>query len=533
MLVDAGALTLDDGGEADGGISEGPDAGSKVSAESSTELDAGTNANLAAALEADAGEAPGVPWPDFGVPTGARFYGNLRSRLAIDTRFDSRPGDPLPENVAELQSWALLGGEAAITDRFKIVVEGKFRHRAVEERPPPGQPFLLVNGQNAKATFEAMPNEVYLDWYTPQADFRFGNQVMSFGANAQFAPADVLNPVDLREGLLFNDPSDVKLPVLAARARGELYGVNWMVAYVPFFVPDKFDLYGQDEALIQPYPGLNPVLPNLDRSVEDREQQSFIITQLPKDLPQYGDIAARLTTHVGPATLGVDYAYTREKLPEVIVDPELARFATEGPQAPFSDPATALSLSQRYGAGEKLLTGTFPRYQVGEVEGSALLGPVQLDADVGYSPERLYVDSKLNPVFHPTAVGTFTVADARGTNLTLLATVVVLWVFDIPQGEQLLLVDLPGAEAKEHNTIGAGVMAFAGYRFLNDQLEIEGRAFLDARQWSRAGGLKATWRFNDHVHGSLGGEYWDGPEASPLGYFRRNTNAYAEIRLDL
>ena len=56
----------------------------------------------------------------------------------------------------------------------------------------------------------------------------------------------------------------------------------------------------------------------------------------------------------------------------MVVDPELARFVTEGPQAPFTDPATALSLSQRFGAGETLIRGSYPRYQVGEVGGVPL-----------------------------------------------------------------------------------------------------------------------------------------------------------------
>jgi hypothetical protein len=513
---------------------------SEPAARPAPEADAGQPeaASAGAAVAADAPDAgpAGAPersWAERFTPTSTRFYGSLRSRVALDTRWDSRPGEAQAENIAESRTHAVAGAEARFGDEFKMVVEGRLRQRAVEQRAPAGQYFWGFNGQAAKATYEATPGEIYLDWYTKYADLRFGNQVLSLGAGPQGAPADVLGPNDIREGALFGDPADVKLPVLAAKASGEVEGVRWTAIYVPFFVPNRFDLYGQDEALLQPYPGVTPPSLPLDRSVEDRSEQSLMETERPKDLPQNGDVGFRLTTKLGPVTVGADYAYTREKLPAVVVDPELKRFLGEGSQAAFTDPATALSLSQRFGRGEKLLTGTYHRYQVGEVEASGLFGPVQIDADLGYSPKRLFVNSKLDPVFHDLATGVVTVADARGTALQLAFSAVLLWVRDIPQGEQLLLIDLRGAEAKAHDTVGAALIGLVGYRWMEDKLEGELRLFFDARQLSRAAGARLTWNFNDHVHGTLGGEYNGGPQVSPLGYFRRNDNVYVELKLDL
>jgi hypothetical protein len=170
---------------------------------------------------------------------------------------------------------------------------------------------------------------------------------------------------------------------------------------------------------------------------------------------------------------------------------------------------------------------------VGEVEASALLGPVQIDADVGYSPSRLMVDSNLNPVFHPLSTAVVTVADARGTDLTLAVSLIAAWVFDIPQGEQLLLIDLPGAQTQAHNTLGAGAALLAGYSLMHGRLNLEGRLFVDGRQWSRAVSVKGTWRFTDHIHATLGGEFFGGPETSPFGYFGRDDAIYGQVRFDL
>ena len=68
---------------------------------------------------------------------------------------------------------------------------------------------------------------------------------------------------------------------------------------------------------------------------------------------------------------------------------------------------------------------------------------------------------------------------------------------------------------------------------MHERLELEGRAFFDPRQFSRALGAKGQYNVNDHVHLTLGGEYYGGPQVSPLGYFRRNDNLYVELKLDL
>lgn len=493
---------------------------------------------LALALLA-ADEAPPAPPPpaplDFTAPSSMRVWGELRSRLAVDTNFESRPDEPLAENVAELQSHLRAGAQADFGERARLVVEARLWHRAVEQRPPAGERFLLLNGAHAKATYEATAGETYFDWYTKYVDLRAGNQVLTFGANAAGAPADVLDPVDLREGFLFADATDLKLPVLAVRARGEWKGFNWTAAYVPFFVPDRYDLYGQDEALVQP--GLNAQLPKvalLTRAQEDRAEQPLLETDRPRDLPQNGDLGLRVTRKLtDDVSVGADYVISREKLPQVDIDPELARFLSEGASAPYTDPATSLSISQRLGAGEQLLRGSFPRFAVGEVEGTALVGPVQVDADLGYSASRLYVTRDLKPTFQPTGTGVLTVSDARGTDLTLAGTATVLWIRDIAQGQELALLDKPGAGAQAHDAWDPFLGGVAGYRWLQGRVEGEVRAIFDARQRSYAAGGRGTWNANDRVHLSLGYVHFNGAQQSPLGYWRRNDNLWLELRLAL
>src|SRR6185295_12559727 len=89
--------------------------------------------------------------------------------------------------------------------------------------------------ERAKASFEPMLGEAFLDLYTSLVDVRVGQQTLAFGANAAFAPTDVLNPRDLRQSLVFTEPEDAKLPVFAARALGGVGPLAFTVAWVPFF----------------------------------------------------------------------------------------------------------------------------------------------------------------------------------------------------------------------------------------------------------------------------------------------------------
>ena len=167
------------------------------------------------------------------------------------------------------------------------------------------------------------------------------------------------------------------------------------------------------------------------------------------------------------------------------------------------------------------------------MEGSALVGPAQIDVDVAHSASRLFVDSHLNPVFHPLSTAEVTAADARGTQLTLAASVVAIWIHDIPQGERILILDRPGTEASAHQTIGGFVALLVGYRTWQNKLEGEARGYLDPRQGSYAVGLRGAWNVNDRVHVLAGYQRFQGPAESPFGYFRRNDAAWGGIRLDL
>ncbi len=466
-----------------------------------------------------------------------RTYGNLRGRLSVVTAFDSGPDDPIPQNVVDYQNHLLVGAEVTYPDRYKVVVEAKAWYRAVSRRPPAGQPFLLFNGEHAKGQLEVDTGDAYVDVYSPRVDLRLGRQTFAWGANPVFAPADALNPPDLRQGGIFADPADAKLPVLAASAHGSLGPLDLVVAYVPVFEPARYDVVGQNDGFVQP--GLLPYfpIPNvdgfLDATVEDYRQTALVETSRPKGFPQDGDVGVRLRSKLGPATLGATFLYAHEAVPRVYMDPQLASVVASVSNGQPVDLATAASVGARLAAGEKLFFGDHPRYVLVGADASVLVGPAEVDVDVGYKPKRTEYLQDLTPVTRPSLTAVVGVSDARGGDLVLSLTYGALVVFGMNPGERLFLFEPQATDASSPRAaLVHGLVGLAGYRFLDGDLLVEARGAFELNQDSFAIGPRAVYRVGDHLSFAAGAEFWIGPPLSPFGYFWRNNDVFVETRIE-
>lgn len=431
------------------------------------------------------------------------------AELGLDTRFESPRGASLAENVVEGRIRLGLGADVKLTDWLRVVVEGRAQLRGAAQQ----------GMDRAKGFFEPMLGDAFVDLYLPKVDLRIGNQRIALGANAFGAPADVLNPRDLRESFLRGEPEDAALPVFALRARGELGKVAWLVAYAPFFTPSRYAVVGQDEALMQPPLAQAVDLGGISPSVEDELQERLLETEQP--VPFAGDVAVHLEI---PARVkvGATWAWVNEKLPRVVMDPELqaafdARAAGKDP-----DPAVLTSLAARFEAGEKLYRGDYLRQHVFSLEGSALLGPVQLDVDVAFSPRVTFVDPALKPLSKPQLSWTVGVSQASDFPFKFALTYVGLVVFEVGAKEQLALLEPATAvgaprAAWLHLFVGA-----ASYPVWKDRFLLELRAAFEAVQQSFALAPRVTFQGVEGLDIWATAEFYEGRPWSPLGYFGRN-----------
>ena len=471
----------------------------------------------------DAGAASAPAFESFGsAPSGptVRLFGTVSGITGLDTKFDSPRGAPLAENVWDGRLRVRAGADVKISDHWRLFLEGKAQLRWATER----------DFDRAKGFFEPMLGEAFLDFYSANIDLRLGNQRIPLGANPLGSPADVLNPRDFRESLLSSEPEDSVLPVFALKASGQVDKLAWTIAYVPFFTPSRFDLFGQDEALLQP--SLSPALPTnrVDPSIEDAIQERLVQTKVPA--PFAGDVALR-AVYQGPVKLGASWAWINEKLPQVFIDPELQTVLAQQARGDRVDPATALSVENRLAAGETLFRGVYARQHVFALEGSALLGPVQLDADLAYSPRQTFFDISFNPVSKSALTFSVALTQAKDSPLVYAISYVAMVIPDIGLHEQLALIEPATAAGAPHTAFFHLLAGNISYAVWDKKFLLELRAFFEPVQLSFALGPRISWQAVEGLKVFVAGEVWAGNAYSVFGYFGRNDKVLIGARYEL
>lgn len=502
-----------DAGEADAGVAA-VDAGPAV--EAFTGLDSFEDA----------------PAPDGGAPASLESFstaqpqpevhlsGFVQAEGALDLGFDSPPGAALAENVLEGRLRARVAADVKVSERVRVFLEARAQSRVASTR----------DFARAKGFFEPLLGDAFVDVYTKHVDVRVGNQRLALGANAGFAGADALNPRDLRESFLSVEPDDAMLPVFAVRAQGEVGSLQWLAAYVPFFTPHRFFLFGQDEALVQP--ALSSSLDNrrIDASIEDFGQERFVETARP---PVFlGDVALRVRSQ-GKLKLGGSWVWMNEKLPRVKVDPELSRLlASQGTGKPV-DAALAASVANRLQAGETLFQGTYARTHLFSLEASWLVGPVQADVDVTVTPRQTFMDVNGAPLDQSSLSWVVGASQAEDSPLLYAVNYVGLAVFAVAPNAQIALLEPGTSRGAERIAWLHLFMATVGYRFFDSKLEVSLRGGFEAVQRSFAVAPKVLYRPIDRLAVWLGAEVFAGPPLSVFGYFDRNDRVSLGARVEL
>lgn len=449
----------------------------------------------------------------------AQVFGSAKAQLGADTRQESAPGDELAENVVDLKTRARLAADVKLSDRVRLFLEGRALWRGSAQR----------GLQGARATFEPRLGEAFVDLYASKVDLRFGQQLVSFGANAAFAPADALNPRDLREGLL-SDAEEGRLPAWAIRAMGEIGKVSFTAAYFPFFTPHRYVVFGQDEALVQPALGVRiPSRP--DPSVEDELQPHLLETQRPKAFPHLGDLGIRAVTPAGPVKLGASWVWMTEKLPQVRLDPELTALLAAQARGKV-DPDLGLSVQNRLAAGEELYSGRYQRTQLFSAEASTLLGSTQLDLDLSYSPRQTFFD-ELSPVSKASWTWVLGVSQAEDSPLLYSLTYVGLAIPGLKADELLLILEPTTAQGAARVGWVHLLVGVLGYTLWKGQLELSLRGGFEPVQRSFALAPKVSYKGMDRLTLWLAAEFNQGRAYSIFGYQGRNDQLVAGAEVTL
>ncbi len=529
-LLPALALADDGGAESDAPVADaGVGAGADAGADAAMTLEAfepeipamGIDGFEPEPAATAASPAPALE-PFAARPTGptARVYGWASGSGALDTRFDSPRGAPLAENVAEARLRAVLGVDVKVTEQLRVVLEGRAQVRGATQR----------EFDRLKGFFEPMLGDAYVDLYTSKVDLRLGNQRVALGANAALAPADALNPRDLREGFLISELDEALLPVFALRAQGELGGLSWLAAYVPFFTPHRYFVFGQDEGLLQP--GLGQAFDNtrIDPSIEDFVQDRVLETTRPP--PFAGDVALRVS-RPGRVRLGASWVWMNEKLPRVRVDPELAALLSAQAAGRSPDAATAVSVLNRFQAGETLYRGTYARSHLFSLEASTLLGPGQLDVDVTFTPRQTFFDSDFRPVDKAAVTWVVGYSQASDSPVKFAVSYLGMAIPEVGAREQLVLLEPATAVGAPRTGVFHLFLGSVGGEVWKDRLELSVRAAFEPIQRSFALSPRVTYLAVPGLQVYFAAEIYEGAAWSPIGYFGRNDRLLVGARYEL
>ncbi len=490
---------------------EPADAGESLSAIESFESTPTPRQPLSAPTE-HAAESSGLP--------SVQLHGHVKGEAGLDTQFDSPRNVPLAENVADARLRAVMGVDVKITSKLRLVLEGRAQLRFATQR----------NFDRAKAFFEPMLGEAFVDLYTEPVDFRLGNQRIALGANAALAPADALNPRDLRESLIQGELEDTVLPVFAIRAQGELGQVSWLAAYTPFFQPHRYFVFGQDEALTQP--SLAPAFDNrrIDPSIEDAVQDRVLETRRP--VPFAGDVAVRVVSR-GRVKVGASWVWLNEKLPRLTVDPEVAAISRASAAGKTLDAAAALSISNRFQAGEVLATGTYLRQHLFSLEGSALLGPGQLDVDLTYSPRQTFIDPGFAPINKAAVTWVLGYSQASESPVIYSVSYLGMAIPGVKAQEQLLLIEPATAVGGDRAAFFHLLMGTIAVPVWQKRFELQLRAAFEPIGRSFSLGPRVTYQAIDGLKIWLSAEVYEGVAWSAFGYFSRNDKVVLGVRYDV
>ncbi|HZI09107.1 MAG TPA: hypothetical protein VE153_01885, partial [Myxococcus sp.] len=322
---------------------------------------------------------------------------------------------------------------------------------------------------------------------------------------------------------------DLKLPVFAARGLANVGPVTLTGVWAPFFVANRYDVFGQDQALLQPSLGLGIPFP-VEASVESWLQPRLLETRQP-GLP--GDVGLRVTGEAGRVKLGGSWVWANEKLPQVTLDPELDALLRARERGEPADAALLLSLQERLRAGESLYTGRYARQHVLAAEASTLVGPAQLDVDVGFSPARTFYGDRLRPLRKPSVTWVLGVSQAEESDLVYSVTYTGLAVPGVGAQELLLLVEPGTARGRERTALFHLLVGDVRYLLLGGSLEVGLRGAFEVVQRSFLLSPRVGWRVAEHVSVGLTAEVYGGPSFSPFGYFNRNDQVLASVRLTL
>lgn len=333
--------------------------------------------------------------------------GSFLSAAAADVRYDE-----VGEDTLEIADEVGLRLRFPFTRRWTAIAEGRLGWRLTGSSGGLGVteadgPTFVPRDETLQGSLRPELRDLYVAGRAGRWGFRIGQQSIVWGSTDISKPADVINPTDFRRGLS-SSPSDARIPIPALDAILSAHPIALELVVVPFFVPHRAAVYGDDTALL-PLPDVVtsalsalPLDRLVDPSLEELVQPLVVQSELPEELPRNASVGARVTgTHRG-LDLSAGWFYGWDRFPYVRLSPALAAAAAILGGGATPDAESLQSVVQL--VGDDLATGTplvqaeYLRRHVVEVDAVRYLGPVGVRIESAFSPRRTLYRADLRSV---------------------------------------------------------------------------------------------------------------------------------------
>ena len=334
----------------------------------------------------------------------AIFSGAFRSAAAVDTVRDDAFEDTI-ELLQELE----MRIRYRLSDRWRFVLEGRLSW-LMTGASAEGTTTLIPEAESVQGRVEPQLRDFYVAGRAGNWLIRIGNQSIVWGSTDFSKPADIINPLDLRNGFS-GARDDMRVPIPALDFTRVWDAVTWEFVVLPFFSPHQVSVFGGDIAPIRPSGitlGLVPGAEGLvliDPSLEDLAQPLLLQTELPEETPRNASVGSRLTLIRGGWDVSAGYLYGWDRTPFAEFSPTaIALFgAVLGGGADLTvDAPEVQAVLQALADGQALYSATYERMHTVEVDGVTYVGPIGVRFEATVSPERTLTLETLESVRRPT-----------------------------------------------------------------------------------------------------------------------------------
>jgi hypothetical protein len=342
--------------------------------------------------------APSPPPP---APDVFRIGGWARASLEagfVDGQYKN-PKDPyaLPHEPLIARGQLFARAKYSRGRWFEAQVSGLLSYGLFERGPANAtDSFNGFNGQQHRNVLEGTLYEASIGFFSKYFDFRIGQQRVAWGRGDIFSPNDVVNARDTRDPLLA-EPETLHLPTLLLRGDIDLrrFGIIQLL-YAPFFVPDKFDVYGTNWAALQPgapmaYRGFfnlaatDPTLQPIVGAGEQQIAQRYDFTD--------AELGARYSLSIGNTDLSAYYHWGFDRMPTFSVDPQAAMLLN---MVDFNTVMPGQLAGIPMILGKPPFTAGYTRRHHAGADAATLIGPVALRFEAAYDTSRVFYQTDLN-----------------------------------------------------------------------------------------------------------------------------------------